>query len=144
MPSSGPSGVRPKTTLCSVSLLDWEKSRCRAKIHLGDEDITVVPIHDDVFRLTLLFQKLRLFSPTSMFLTNIAYSLRLKKTSGTIVFEQKEFLKILERFTLKTTSINSSQPVFFWRTSKQPCGSCSCDRERAAMSSFLDEPSGCS
>ena len=88
----GPSGCG-KTTLLRL-IAGLEKADA-GKIHLGDEDITDVPIHERP--INIVFQNYALFPHLDVF-DNIAYSLRLKKLPK-IVIEQKVF-KILEAFHL--------------------------------------------
>ena len=89
----GPSGCG-KTTLLRL-IAGLEKADA-GKIHLGDEDITDVPIHERP--INIVFQNYALFPHLDVF-DNIAYSLRLKKLPK-IVIEQKVF-KILESFHLE-------------------------------------------
>lgn len=89
----GPSGCG-KTTLLRL-IAGLEKADA-GKIHLGDEDITDVPIHERP--INIVFQNYALFPHLDVF-DNIAYSLRLKKLPK-IVIEQKVF-KILEAFHLE-------------------------------------------
>ncbi|HUD01909.1 MAG TPA: ABC transporter ATP-binding protein [Rhabdochlamydiaceae bacterium] len=89
----GPSGCG-KTTLLRL-IAGLEKADA-GKIHLGDEDITNVPIHERP--INIVFQNYALFPHLDVF-DNIAYSLRLKKLPK-IVIEQKVF-KILEAFHLE-------------------------------------------
>jgi spermidine/putrescine transport system ATP-binding protein len=89
----GPSGCG-KTTLLRL-IAGLEKADA-GKIHLGDEDITDVPIHERP--INIVFQNYALFPHLDVF-DNIAYSLRLKKLPK-IVVEQKVF-KILEAFHLE-------------------------------------------
>jgi len=89
----GPSGCG-KTTLLRL-IAGLEKADA-GKIHLGDEDITHVPIHERP--INIVFQNYALFPHLDVF-DNIAYSLRLKKLPK-IVIEQKVF-KILEAFHLE-------------------------------------------
>ncbi len=89
----GPSGCG-KTTLLRL-IAGLEKADA-GKIHLGDEDITHVPIHERP--INIVFQNYALFPHLDVF-DNIAYSLRLKGLPK-IVIEQKVF-KILEAFHLE-------------------------------------------
>ena len=89
----GPSGCG-KTTLLRL-IAGLEKADA-GKIHLGEEDITHVPIHERP--INIVFQNYALFPHLDVF-DNVAYSLRLKKLPK-IVIEQKVF-KILEAFHLE-------------------------------------------
>jgi spermidine/putrescine transport system ATP-binding protein len=90
----GPSGCG-KTTLLRL-IAGLEKADA-GKIHLGDEDITHVPIHERP--INIVFQNYALFPHLDVF-DNVAYSLRLKGLPK-IVIEQKVF-KILEAFHLES------------------------------------------
>jgi spermidine/putrescine transport system ATP-binding protein len=89
----GPSGCG-KTTLLRL-IAGLEKADA-GKIHLGDEEITHVPIHERP--INIVFQNYALFPHLDVF-DNVAYSLRLQDLPK-IVIEQKVF-KILEAFHLE-------------------------------------------
>lgn len=89
----GPSGCG-KTTLLRL-IAGLEKADA-GRIHLGDEEITHVPIHERP--INIVFQNYALFPHLDVF-DNVAYSLRLQGLPK-IVIEQKVF-KILEAFHLE-------------------------------------------
>lgn len=90
----GPSGCGKTTLLRLIAGLEKVDA---GKIHLGEEEITHVPIHERP--INIVFQNYALFPHLDVF-DNVAYSLRLKGLPK-IVIEQKVF-KILEAFHLES------------------------------------------
>jgi len=90
----GPSGCG-KTTL--LRLIGGLETVDDGKIFLGNEDITLSPIHERP--INIVFQSYALFPHLNVF-DNVAYSLKLQKLPPSVV-EQKVF-KILEAFHLES------------------------------------------
>ncbi len=90
----GPSGCGKTTLLRLIAGLETVDS---GSIYLGEENITMRPIHERP--INIVFQNYALFPHLNVF-ENIAYSLKLKKLPKAVI--QQKVFKILEAFHLES------------------------------------------